>query len=339
MKVSMKQISEETGFSTATVCNALKHKYGVNPATAEKILKKADELGYKANSREVSIGRVRLLILKKTGLIIDNSPFFPSLIEGVEQQSKTMGMEILLTTLSMNAPDYERRMEEILRDASTALIVLGTELEENDYRCFTKAVCPIIILDSASRTYPFDSVQINNEETVASVVQYLLDRGHPKIGFIRGSIRIKAFLERSKGLRGALAAAGLKAEPIITVGTTTETAYSDMVKYLQTRPKLPTAFFADDDAIALGAMRALKENGVHIPKDVSLIGFDDLAFGEISSPRLTTVHVFKEEMGRMAVRRMFDHINLGSTINAKILVYTNFIERDSVRDLRENTTR
>lgn len=108
-----------------------------------------------------------------------------------------------------------------------------------------------------------------------------------------------------------------------------------MKEYLEQEPALPTAYFADNDVIALGAMRAMKEKGIRIPEDVSVVGFDDSKFGLISVPGLTTVHIYKHEMGATAVRRALDYVkNQDKAEKMKIQVCTTFVERESVRDLK-----
>ena len=102
---------------------------------------------------------------------------------------------------------------------------------------------------------------------------------------------------------------------------------------MERNPQLPTAYFADNDIIALGAMKALKEAGCRIPEDISIIGFDDLPFCEISSPPLSTIRVFKQEMGQMAVKRLLDKIKSQSKIVSKIQIGTEYIERESVKAL------
>ena len=98
---------------------------------------------------------------------------------------------------------------------------------------------------------------------------------------------------------------------------------------------MPTAFFADNDMIALGCIKAFEEYGYRVPEDISVIGFDDLPFCEISTPRLTTIKVYKYEMGQLAVRRLIELMKDGnSKINTKTQVCTEFVERDSVADLR-----
>ena len=109
-----------------------------------------------------------------------------------------------------------------------------------------------------------------------------------------------------------------------------------MCQYLGAGPKLPSGNIADNDNIALGAMKALKQFGYKIPKDVSIIGFDDLPFSEISSPGLTTIKFFQKEMGRIAVQRLVEKIRTSGVINTKIQISTQFVERESVLDLRKN---
>jgi LacI family transcriptional regulator len=94
--------------------------------------------------------------------------------------------------------------------------------------------------------------------------------------------------------------------------------------------ELPTAFFADNDIIAFGAINALKEKGISIPKDVSIIGFDDMPFCEITNPSLTTIKVFKQEMGGIAVKRLIEKINSNDSVTQKIEINTDLIIRNSV---------
>ena len=116
-----------------------------------------------------------------------------------------------------------------------------------------------------------------------------------------------------------------------TVGTRIETAYEGMKQYLKEVEKLPTAFFADNDVIAIGAMQALRESGYDIPGDVSIIGFDNISYGAISNPPLTTIHVYKHEMGETAVRELLYAVEHVNKIKKKIQVCTDFVERGSVR--------
>ena len=190
MKVSIRKISEITGFSPATVANALNHKRGVNKETAERILKTAEELGYHTDEK---IKRIRFVIFRRNGLIIDDSPFHPAVIEGVEKQAKLMGLATLFCYVDVNDPEYNMQLREILSDEESAVVLLGTEMMEEDFEPYTHAQNKIILLDGWSDRYFFDSVLISNTDSAAKAVEYLVEHGHKEIGYIRGDFRIQAF--------------------------------------------------------------------------------------------------------------------------------------------------
>lgn len=333
MKASIKQISEITGFSPATISNALNHKKGVNRKTSDLIFQVAKEIGYISENK---ISRIRLVIYKRNGLIIDDSPFFSVLLKGVENECRASGYEMVMCNLDRNEPDYEEQVKNLINDTSAAVILLGTELLDEDFPLYMNGNTPMVLLDCWSSNYPMNAVLINNADSAVNAVQYLISRGHREIGYLRGKFRIKAFTSRFIGYGRALSKnhIPMNDQYIYTVSTTMDGAYRDMKEHLARGAKMPTAFFADDDMIALGCIKAFEEAGYKIPEDISVIGFDDLPFCEISSPRLSTIKVFKYEMGQLAVRRVIELMKDGSKINTKIQVCTEFVERDSVADLR-----
>ncbi|MDO4285451.1 MAG: LacI family DNA-binding transcriptional regulator [Eubacteriales bacterium] len=333
MKVSIKQIAELTGFSPATVSNALNYKRGVNKDTAARVFAVARELGYIEENR---ITRVRFVVYKKTGLILDDTPFFPMMMDGAEREARNCSLEMSVTMIDRRMPGYEEQIRQIVHDKTTAVILLGTELADEDLKPFEQALAPVLVLDYWPSDMRFDGVLINNADSARMAVTYLLEKGHRQIGYLRGNVRIKAFRSRAVGYQVALSKAGLVPDKkyAYTLSTTMDGAYRDMLRLLSGRVKtkedLPTAFFADDDMIAFGAMKALEEKGYRIPEDISIIGFDDLPYCEIVSPRLTTLRVSKQEMGAVAVNRLKQIIMNPSAAHLKIQVCTELIERDSV---------
>ena len=333
MKVSIRQISEITGFSQATVSNALNNKKGVNPETARQILEAARACGYQG-SRKIS--GIRFVIIKNGGQVVADTPFFSALIEGVENESREAGYEITLLNLDSRQPDYQQQLQVLLADPSYAILLLATELTEEDIVPFAKAAAPLVVLDAWFERTVFDSVLINNLDSVQEATQYLLECGHRKIGYLKSKIRIRNFRYREMGWMLALQGAGMAPDPDFTFSLTptVEGAHQDMGRLLESNPPLPTAFFADNDIIAFGAIKALTEHGVAIPKDVSVIGFDDLPFCRISTPMLTSIRVDKEEMGRVAVRRLVEHINNeNQDVHVKIEICNTLMKRDSVAAL------
>lgn len=333
MKASIRYISELTGFSPATVSNALNHKKGVNAKTAAEVFRVAKEVGY---INENSISKIKLVTFKKNGSIIDDTPFFPTLISGFEQECRQCGYEMVLCNLDERDSDYEHQVKNLVQDSESASVILGTEMMGGELNPFRYARSPVVILDYWQDSMDFSGVLINNFDSAKKAVEYLIEQGHREIGYIRGAYRINGFKVKGQGYQSAMRKYKLEVKNhyIITLSTTLNGAYQDMLAYLDKEPGLPTAFFVDNDMIALGAMKALQERGYKVPDDVSIIGFDDLPFSEISYPPLTTLRVPNKEMGRLAVRRLIDMIqNPGEVVVTKTEVCTKFIERQTVKKL------
>lgn len=332
MKVSIRQISEKTGYSPATVSNALNRKKGVNKETSSEIFKVAKELGY---INETSVTKIKFVMYKRNGMITEDTPFFSLMIDGFEKECREFGYEMVLCYLDRRNPDYENQVKWLISDTTSAVVLMGAELMEDDLEIFKGAKCPFLTLDYWSSDMSFNGVAINNADSARLAVEYLINKGHKEIGYLRGRFRIKAFRSRAAGYKVAMNKHDLPINStyIVTLDTTMDGSYRDMLVALQEKKELPTAFFADNDMIALGAMKALQECGYRIPEDVSIIGFDDLPFCEIASPRLTSLRVPKQEMGQIAVRRIHDMIKKNTTVKLKTQVCTEFIERDSVRKL------
>ena len=334
MKVRIKTISETTGFSPATVSNALNHKKGVNQETASAIFQKAQELGYFEDNK---ISKIKFVIYKKIGLVVENSPFFELMMAGAEAECRNLGMEMTLVYLDERRDDFKTQFAALCDAKDSAVILLGTEMEDRDIYLIRELKMPLVVIDYWNSDMSFNAVMIDNADSVRQAVRYLIGLGHRKIGYLKGNFRIRPFRSREKGYRDALLGAGIPYDEKYTVllRPDMDGAYHDMERYLSGKPELPTAFISDNDMIGLGAMKAMFESGVRIPQDVSIIGFDDLPYSSMAYPPLTTVFVPKEEIGRVAVRRLNNIINGGDMNALKIEVCTTFRNRSSVKDLRQ----
>lgn len=334
-KASVREISRITGFSPATVSNALNHKRSVSEETARIIRETAQSLGYQ---QAAQLDTIHFLMARKNGLIVDESTFHPAVIEGVERQARRHGMSTSFVSVDFSDLNEARaQVAPLISNASAAVILLGTELGEEDYAIFENATAHLIVLDGWSERYDIDAVLMANEDSVFRAMSSLVERGHTRIGYLAGAFRIYNFRARGRAYEMAMREMGLEVRPEwrIELGTTLESAYEDMNAWLDApdRPELPTAFFADNDLLAVGALRALREHGIDIPGDVSIVGFDDLSVGAFSTPPLTTIHVLKHEVGEIAVRRLLGGIENPKQFTCKTQVSTYAVERESVRDL------
>ncbi len=334
MKPTVKDIATLANVSPATVSNALNNRKGVSDEIKQVVLKAAKQLGY---SRENTAERsaIRLVVFKRHGKIITDTPFFSSLIEGIEKECRTQGYELLISHVSILDMDYKENIASIISDNSLGMLVLATEMIDEDLELFEGYLYPIVLLDSCFRYSNTDCVLINNEDAAYRAVNYLFKNGHNDVGYLYSSVYLNNFYYRRQGYLDALNKYSVQVKPEnqISLEPTMDGAYRDMVAYIKNNDKLPTAFFADNDIIAFGAMRALKECGIRIPEDVSVIGFDDMPFCEITSPRLTTVKVYKQEMGSIAVKRLVELMDGDNKLIQKIQIDTELIIRESVKKM------
>ena len=329
MKVNIKKLSELSGYSPATISNALHNRRGVSRQTAAKVWKLAQEAGYKVKTSTRSI---KLVTYSDSGEVFSDSPFFTTLMEGVENEARRRGFDTTIFNLYRRQPDYEQKLQQLLADTSSALLLMGTELGEQDAKRFLEAKAPLVLLDCSFDTLNFDAVLMDNENSVAQAVDYLVSRGHTEIGYLRGSVRIRNFIKRGRGYRRAMEVHGLPINErfVLDLRPSIAGAYQAMDAILKTGRPMPTAFIADNDMIALGAMQALQRNGYRIPEDISVIGFDDISFCEVFLPHLTTVRVYKKELGQVAVQELIALMQNPERVKTKTTTLNELIIRNSV---------
>ncbi|HZK26828.1 MAG TPA: substrate-binding domain-containing protein, partial [Thermoclostridium sp.] len=226
--------------------------------------------------------------------------------------------------------------KEIKENSIDGMLLLGTEMEEKDFERFSALEIPILLVDSFFIDINANYVVIDNVSGLYKATRFLLENHHREIGYLKSSVSIQNFKERYEGYCKALAEENLvpNSEYVIPLQSTMDGAYEDMKKVLPSKASLPTAFVADNDLIALGAMKALKENNIKIPDDVSIVGFDDMPFCTITEPNLTTINVDKNALGQLAVENIIQLIENKKRIFFKTTLGVTLVERDSVRTIK-----
>jgi DNA-binding LacI/PurR family transcriptional regulator len=338
--VRIVDIAKMAGVSPATVSLALNDKPGVGEATRQRICALARELDYQG-PRSAALAAaggeaICLLHIARHGHTVnrDHDVFIADYIEGLGRGSKQVG-------LSLEVASFQRTpIEEIIVAAqqhpAAGLVVLGTELSAADVEAFSSVKKPLVFLDTYHEFEPFDFVDMNNQDSVFTVVSHLQARGHRQIGMVKGSFQgeTRNFRLREEAFVASLARCGLPFEErfVFPTDSTFHGAYDDMLAILRRGAELPTALFCSNDIIACGCLKALAAHGVRVPEDVSLVGFDDLPLAAVVDPPLTTIQVSKAEIGRMAVHLLVNRIRTeGVTPPVKVLVGGRLVERQSVR--------
>lgn len=338
MSVHAKEIAKKLNLSPATVSLVLRGKPGISAKTRERVLRAAEEMGYQKRDGDTPGKRqsIRLVLYKRHGAVVGDTAFFSRLIESIDMEAKRRGYDLLITHFYANQ-DTEEQLHFLLDSSCAGIILLATEMHTADLAPFKKLSLPLVIMDRYFPDEDFDCVVINNVYGAKHAVQYLIEQGHSEIGYLSSSVTIRNFYERQSGyLRGikTIPVINNSRHHIVKVSPTADGAFHDMQAYLAAGPQLPTAFFADNDLIAISCMRALRAAGYLIPEDVSIIGFDGISTGELLDPPLTTMNVLKEQLGVAAVTRLDERIRGYAKGVIKIEVATELIERKSVYPIR-----
>lgn len=343
MGAKIKDIARIAEVSPASVSLVLNDKPGVGEETRAKILKIAKELDYRpAKGPEPapqSVDSICLLHIARHGHALnrDHDVFVADYIEGLGQGAKAHGMSLEIMTFKTTP--IEKIIAVAKEHPAAGFIVLGTELSAADTAAFSEIDKTLVFIDTYLELLPFDFVDMNNGDSVYTVISYLAARGHRKIGFIGSSMETRNFKLREEGFRASLGALGLPYDEglCFSVDSTFHGAHEDLRSILARKPQLPTAFFCANDIIACGCLKALTEAGIRVPEDVSLVGFDDLPLSAVVEPPMTTVRVSKSQIGKTAVQLATARIRAeNASPPVKVLISGALVERRSVKDLTAN---
>jgi len=309
MRVTIKDVAQLSGFSTATVSFVLNNKpVNISPETKEKVFDAAKQLGYRPNRLAASLVTK---VSNTLGLIIpDNSNlFFSSLSKAIEVEANNNGY-MLIYGNSNNDPENDCNYIDMFVDRGVDGIILAcahtTAKDMSTYQTALKQ-CPIPIVN-VDRVFPGThtaSIILDNYAGGLTATEYLLSLGHRKIGCVTGPSELPGSTARMQGYRDALAAHGIEFDPSFVYGGqyTIETGANALSPLLG---KGVTAIFAFADMIAFGIYKEARHYNVRIPEDISVVGFDDILFSEVIDPPLTTIYQPVEEMGKKVIDCLLD---------------------------------
>lgn len=349
MTVRIIDIARAAQVSASTVSLVLNGKPGVGEENRAKILELARDMGYQMRKPKVDSGSVQAPAIGASGESIcflhiarhghtvnrDHDVFIADYIEGLGQGVRSQGLA--LEILTFTSTPIEHIIETACRHDAAGIIVLGTELSASDVEAFSKVRKPVVFIDTYHDFLGFDFVDMNNEDSVFTIVSYLKDFGHRRVGMVKSSIETRNFKLREEGFAASMARLGLERDESLdfVVDPTFHGAYEDMAAALKKRRNLPDALFCANDIIACGCLKAFGEAGIKVPDDLSTIGFDDLPLSSVVDPPLTTVQVSKARIGRMAVQLLAARMKAEpDSPPVKVLIGGKLIVRKSVRRIR-----
>ncbi len=299
---TIKHVAREARVSVATVSRVMNNSPNVTDKTRRRVLDIAGRLGY------VPHGAARSLITRQTntlGVLLPDlyGEFFSEVIRGIDQAARAHGYHIVVSGFHADRGTIEAVLRS-MRGRVDGLILMVPDIQVEALPALADRF-PLVLLNGAGSNGRYDSINVANYEGAYAMTQHLLARGHRRIAVIRGSDHNYDAAERLRGYQAALADAGLRPEPALQAAGdfTEESGFQAVLELLHHRPR-PTAIFAFNDAMAIGALSALREAGLAVPEQVAVAGFDDIPMGRYLEPPLTSVHVDLNALGELATTRL-----------------------------------
>ena len=336
--MTIRELAKKIGVSPSSISIVLNGQKGVSEETRAFILDAIQKYNYiPQRKNKLPSGTKTILLIKyyKTGFFVEeNQSFISSEIDAIETSIRKRNGE---TVLKVIKNDLRDGLLSINFQNYCGAIFMATELLEEDYDLVGSIPIPCVYVDNPISGHNYSKVNINNRENVRLCLQYLKDCGHKEIGFIGSKGLPGNFQERYDAFHWFIREMGFShaERDEFHLTPTILGAHADLNNILRNRKdyKPCSCFFAANDTIGLGAMKAFQENGFVIPDDISIIGFDDIPYSAISVPPLTTVHVNTEIIGKQAVHQLFQLIGNSDYQSMKSEFTGNLVVRNSVRKI------
>ncbi|MBR2047776.1 MAG: LacI family DNA-binding transcriptional regulator [Oscillospiraceae bacterium] len=326
MGVTIKDVANAAGVSVGTASYALNGTGPVSQEKLQRVQEAARQLGYIPN------GYAKALQAQQNGMVgyfgySLAGPFFGQIMRGIEDAFNATDEEMIACSCSSDKKKVTRFLSQRMVDGA---IVFGEHLEDSLIQRIACSACPVVVMDRDLCDEYISSLTIDNQKCAYEVGRYIYEMGFKTVGCIIGEG--PDGIRRNKGFRAAVRDFGLDLwEDCVLHGDFVyDAAYATVSEWLKTNPELPEVLFAFNDEMALGTINALKENGLRVPEDVSVIGMDDIPQSAIATPGLTTFHLPIYEHGVQAARLLIDMLK-GCSLGSKTVLSGYMVERESCR--------
>jgi LacI family transcriptional regulator len=304
---TIRDVARLAGVSTATVSRILSGVGEARPATRARVRAAVEELDYRPSgiARSLKLGSTGTIGLIVTDIL---NPYFPELVRAIEDAARTRNLAVMLCNGQEDADREAAYLDLLSGRRVDGIIVASGSLSERHGQWLRSAPVPVVLVNCRLADGSPPAALTDNHAAARLATQHVLDLGHRTIGHITGRPSDAATGDRLAGVRAAIAAAGLPEDSLeIVVGDGHSTGGERGMRELLVTGRV-TAVVCYNDLTAVGAIRVIRDHGLSVPGDMSVVGFDDIDLARLVDPPLTTVGQDTEAMGRWAVEHLVGNI-------------------------------
>lgn len=332
---TIKDVARLAGVSTTTVSHVINKTRFVAEETAKSVWSAVNELNYSPSAVARSL---KVNTTKSIGMIITTSeaPYFAEIVQAVEEDCYQQGYSLFLCNTQNDPEKIQNHFDMMLKKRVDGILVMCSEYHEKSFSLFKSTNVPMVIMDWGPNEDKSDRIIDHCLDGGYLATKHLIENGHKEIGIISGYLYKTTAKARYDGFVKAMEEAGLPLRPewFYESDFQPEGGYECM-NYILKQTERPTAVFCGCDMMALGAISAITEQGLHVPQDISVIGYDNIHSSRFFAPPLTTINQSKIRLGKMALELLFERIqNSEQAHQPKVLeFYPELVVRKSVKNL------
>ncbi|WP_027796994.1 LacI family DNA-binding transcriptional regulator [Paraburkholderia acidipaludis] len=324
---TLADVARLAGVSQMTASRALNGRSGVSRETRDEVVRIASDIGYVVNrtAQKLSGGQNGIIGIITPTL---DTQFASELILGAGRAARAAGCEVLVYTVSDDSRSHPEVLKLVRQFSDGLIAILPRETMCLD--SLAAANVPVVVVDQRGTLNRFPSVSVDNYGGACMAVEHLVELGHKRIAFLGGDEAIEGVRDRQRGYHDTLARHGLPHDPeLIVTGDLSQITAFEVASGLLDQPNPPTAVFTANDQSAFGVIAAAREAGLRVPKDISVIGFDDIPMAEQFHPALTTVRQPFQQMASSAVNTLLAQISGLDTASQRTTFPAELVVRNS----------
>ena len=340
MPYTMNDVAKLAGVSATTVSRVLSKSPYIAAGTVNRVLAAVKELRYHRNvhALRLAVGKSDLF-----GLVISEiaNPFFPEVIRGFQSAAWDRGFDVLL----LNTEYSERRTESVIRKLIESdvrgVAIITSSLDDTSILPLTDAGIGVVLCNLVPAARLVSNITIDYERGILEAIEHVVSLGHRRAAVIAGPETNRTASTIKQALVAGLKKRGLNPDPV-THNDYRLDAGASAVEVIRSKKDKPTVIFCGNDLIAMGAMMALEAAGIDVPRDMSIVGIDDISFAFLARPPLTTISVPREQLGEISFQALDKMLKLKRQRGAEYMLETKLVIRKStararISELHEKT--